>query len=155
AAVVASTSIGAPGLIEAGSQSAQGFFDFESPPSDAAPSAPAVSLAEQIDGTARDYQLQMQAYALALRELLPAEAKLRSLRATLHFIDPNVEKSVPSTLLEPDTCARAIDDAMQQIASLDGTLDAEAFPPLPATHCRMCNFRDLCVAGQDWLRQNR
>jgi hypothetical protein len=50
---------------------------------------------------------------------------------------------------------RAIDDATLQIASLDGTLDAEAFPPLPATHCRMCNFRDLCVAGQDWLRQNR
>ena len=152
-AVVASTSIGAPGLIESGSQSAQGFFDFESPPPDAAPSAPAVSLAEQIDGTARDYQLQMQAYALALRELLPAETKLRSLRATLHFIDPNVEKSVPATLLEPDTCARAIDDAMRQIASLDGTLDAEAFPPLPATHCRMCKFLDLCAAGRDWLNQ--
>jgi len=147
--VVAATSIG---VIESGSQSAQGFLDFESPLPDSAPSAPAFSLAEQIDGTARDYQLQMQAYALALRELLPAGTKLRSLRATLHFIDPNVEKSVSSTLLELETCARAIDEAMLRIALLDGTLDAEAFPPLPATHCRMCNFRDLCPAGLEWLR---
>jgi hypothetical protein len=145
-AVVATTSTRA---IESGSQSGQGFLDFEAPPPD---TAPAVSLDEQIDGTARDYQLQMQAYALALRELLPAGARLNSLRATLHFIDPNVERSVSSTLLEADTCARAIDDAMMMIASLDGTLDAEAFPPLPASHCRMCKFRDLCPAGREWLR---
>ncbi len=151
-AVVASTSTGASNAFKSGSQPAQGFLDFQSPQPDAAPSAPAFSLAEQIDGTARDYQLQMQAYALALRELLPAGTKLRSLRATLHFIDPNVEKSVSSTLLELETCARAIDEAMLRIALLDGTLDAEAFPPLPATHCRMCNFRDLCPAGLEWLR---
>jgi ATP-dependent helicase/nuclease subunit A len=148
-AVVAST---LASVIESGPQSAQGFFDFESQPSDATASAPAVSLDEQIDGTARDYQLQMQAYALALRELLPAGTKLSSLRATLHFIDPNVEKSVSSTLLESETCAGAIDDAMMAIASLDGTLDAEAFQPWPATHCRMCKFLDLCAAGRDWLR---
>jgi ATP-dependent helicase/nuclease subunit A len=150
-AVVASTSTRARGVIEPGSPSAQGFFDFESPPPEGPPFAGAVSLDEQLDGAARDYQLQMQAYALALRELLPAGTKLRSLRATLHFIDPNVEKSVPSTLLDPETCARAIDDATLQIASLDATLDAEAFPPLPATHCRMCKFLDLCAAGRDWL----
>jgi ATP-dependent helicase/nuclease subunit A len=162
--LVASTSIGAPGVIESGSRSAQGLFDFESQRPDAAPSAPAVSLAEQIDGTARDYQLQMQAYALALRELLYGTArsservkrsmglKINTLRATLHFIDPNVERSVSSTLLEPETCARTIDDAMMAIASLDSTLDAEAFPPLPAPHCRICNFRDLCPAGREWLR---
>jgi ATP-dependent helicase/nuclease subunit A len=176
-AVVAATSTSA---IESGSQSGQGFFDFESQP-EVAPAAPAVSLEAQIDGTAHDYQLQMQAYALALRELLsvrtrsgpgspigqpargggsdgvtelsgPEPFNLNSLRATLHFIDPNVERSVSSTLLEADTCARAIDDAMMSIASLDGTLDAEAFPPLPATHCRMCKFVDLCAAGRDWLR---
>ncbi len=170
-AVVASRSLGAPGVIESGSQSAQGLFDFESQRAEGPASAPEVSLEEQIDGTAHDYQLQMQAYALALRELFSVRTRsgsdgitaassqesinLNSLRATLHFIDPNVEKSVSSTLLEPETCARTIDDAMMAIASLDGTLDAEAFPPLPAAHCRMCNFRDLCVAGQDWLRQNR
>ncbi|HSP63037.1 MAG TPA: UvrD-helicase domain-containing protein [Pyrinomonadaceae bacterium] len=154
-AVVASSSIGATGVIESGSRSAQGLFDFEAPQTEGPPSAAAVSLAEQIDGTARDYQLQMQAYALALRELLPTGTRLNSLRATLHFIDPNVERSVSSALLDPETCVRAIDEAMRAITSLDGTLDAEAFPPLPATHCRMCNFRDLCVAGQDWLRQNR
>ncbi|HVS20271.1 MAG TPA: 3'-5' exonuclease, partial [Pyrinomonadaceae bacterium] len=154
-AVVASTSIGAPGVIESGSQPAQGFFDFESRKADATPRRPVVSLEEQIDAAARDYQLQMQSYALALRELLPAETKLNSLRATLHFIDPNVEVSVSSTLLEPETCGRAIDDAIFRIASLDGTLDAEAFPPLPATHCRICKFVDLCAPGRDWLSQHR
>ena len=168
---VASTSIGAPGVIESGSRSAQGLFDFESQQTDVAPSVSAVSLEEQIDGTARDYQLQMQAYALALRELFSVRTRsgsdgitaassqesinLNSLRATLHFIDPNVEKSVSSTLLEPEICARTIDDAMMAIASLDSTLDAEAFPPLPAAHCRICKFVDLCAPGRDWLKQNR
>jgi ATP-dependent helicase/nuclease subunit A len=135
------------------------------------------SIEEQIQMTAADYQLQMQAYALALRELLsvrtqsgsdrvrtrsgsdgvdessPKEPlKLNSLRATLHFIDPNVEISLPASLLDQDACAKAIDEAMIEIAALDGTLDAEQFPPLPATHCRMCNFRELCPAGRDWLR---
>jgi ATP-dependent helicase/nuclease subunit A len=150
-AVVASTSIGAPGAIESGSRSTQGLFDFESQPPEGPPSAAALSLEEQIDRTAHDYQLQMQAYALALRELLPAGTRLNSLRATLHFIDPNVEKSVSANLLELETCARAIDDAILRIASLDGTLDAERFPPLPARHCRICNFLELCPAGREWL----
>jgi ATP-dependent helicase/nuclease subunit A len=154
-AVVSATAIGAPGVIESGSQPAQGFFDFESQQAEGPPFASEVSLEQQIDGTAHDYQLQMQGYALALRELLPAETKLNSLRATLHFIDPNIEVTVLSTLLEPETCVRAIDDAMLRIASLDGTLDAEAFRPLPATHCRICRFVDLCAPGRDWLSQHR
>ena len=36
--------------------------------------------------------------------------------------------------------------------SHDGTLDADQFPPLPATHCRICNYRDICPAGRGWLR---
>jgi ATP-dependent helicase/nuclease subunit A len=152
-AIVASASVGTVGN-KSGPQPAQAFFDFEAPNAQATSSAPAVSLEQQIDGAARDYQLQMQAYALALRELLPAETKLSTLRATLHFIDPNIEKSVSAALLGPEACARAIDEAMLAIASLDGTLDAEAFPPLPATHCRICNFVDLCAAGRDWLSQH-
>src|SRR5438270_13541150 len=82
-----------------------------------------------------------------------SQFKINNLRATLHFIDPNVEIGIASTLLASQSCARAIDDAMLAIASLDGMIDAEMFPPNPATHCRMCNFRELCQAGQDWLRQ--
>jgi ATP-dependent helicase/nuclease subunit A len=127
----------------------------------------APSISEQIQTTAADYHLQMQAYALALRELLSVSTrsgsdgiadassekslKIRSLRATLHFIDPNVEISVPASLLAEDACAETIDDAMTTIALLDGTLDAEQFPPFPASHCRMCNYRDMCPAGREWL----
>ncbi len=155
---------------------AQAAFDFDSAfeagaieeveTVDASDMAPSIS--EQIQTTAADYHLQMQAYALALRELLSVSTrsgsdgiadassekslKIRSLRATLHFIDPNVEISVPASLLAEDICAETIDDAMTTIALLDGTLDADQFPPLAASHCRMCNYRDMCPAGREWLR---
>src|SRR5260370_9774070 len=143
------------------SQRAEGLFDFERASEDVASGGnktstdSEVSFTAQAETLAHDYQLQMQAYALALRELLPKSVKVNSLRATLHFIEPNLEVALESDLLEHDNCVRMIDDAMLQIAALDGTLDAELFPPLPATHCRMCNFLELCPAGRGWLRKNR
>ncbi|HEY5073158.1 MAG TPA: hypothetical protein VII34_00575, partial [Pyrinomonadaceae bacterium] len=177
------------------SKPAQAFFNFEAVseevPAQVISSAagsvvePELSIEEQAEAVARDYQLQMQSYALSLRALLghrtgsgpgfprgqpgggsdrvnespdtplANEFKINTLRATLHFIDPNVEISLPASLLDQDTCARAIDDAMLSIAALDGTLDTDLFPPLPATHCRICNFLELCPAGREWLRQHR
>lgn len=154
------------------SSPAQAFFDFdaieEKTPADVAsfaevvPAQPEPSIMNQAETIAHDYQLQMQSYALALRELLEvsrgsgSDHKLRinSLRATLHFIDPNVEISLPAELLDQDTCAQAIDEAMLSISTLDGTLAAELFPPQPAMHCRICNFLELCPAGREWLDQH-
>ena len=133
-------------------QAAQGVFNFEAASAGEARDA---SLQDRINATAYDYQLQMQAYALALRELLPGDINLRSLRATLHFIDPNVEVALDTALLDRQSCAQAIDQAMSTIAELDSTLEADQFPPAPATHCRMCNFLDLCPAGREWLRSAR
>ncbi|MEK6333525.1 MAG: UvrD-helicase domain-containing protein [Acidobacteriota bacterium] len=136
----------------------QGLFDFDAVPevlpvNEVTPAYQSeTSFQAQAESIARDYQLQMQAYALALRELLPKDVKVNSLRATLHFIDPNLEIALAGEMLEPETCKRMIDEAMLQIVSLEGTLDAESFPPLPATHCRMCNFLELCPAGREWLR---
>lgn len=155
--------------------SAQGLLNFEGPeavdgqnvepPGESTENS--ISIDDQVNALAADYQLQMQAYALALRELLgyttrthhgtervtrTEDLKINSLRATLHFLDPNVEMSLPASLLEHGNCAKAIDDAMKAIASLDGTLDPDNFPPFPAVHCRICNFRDLCPAGREWLR---
>jgi ATP-dependent helicase/nuclease subunit A len=169
---------------EIGSQPTQAFFNFETIEEEVAaevsttaavlPPESEGSIAEQAETVAHDYQLQMQSYALALRELLrvstasssdrvpPAEEsslegglKINTLRATLHFIDPNIEISLPDALLDQETCARAIDKAMLSIAILDGTLDANLFPPLTATHCRICNFLELCPAGRDWMKQQR
>jgi ATP-dependent helicase/nuclease subunit A len=147
------------------SQPAQAFFNFETVEEEASAevvttadiftSGPERSIAAQAESVARDYQLQMQSYALALRELLPSDARISSLRATLHFIDPNIEISLPAALLDQQTCARAIDDAMLSISTLDGRLNADLFPPLPATHCRICNFLELCPAGREWLKQQR
>jgi ATP-dependent helicase/nuclease subunit A len=147
----------------AGSKPAQGLFDFESAAEEKsahlseAEVVPAAAISDsverQIETVTRDYQLQMQSYALALRELLPANTRINSLRATLHFIDPRVEVSLPAALLDQDACAMAIDEAMLRIATLDGTLEADLFPPIPATHCRICNFLELCPAGREWLKQ--
>ena len=136
-------------------QPGQAAFDFEVVAEDVAveESAPAVSFEDQIDNAARDYRLQMQGYALALRELLPHDVRINSLRATLHFIHPNVEATVANDLLEIETCARAIDDAMSEIALVDGTLEMEQFPPITNSHCRMCNYLSFCAAGREWLRE--
>jgi hypothetical protein len=166
---------------EIGSQPKQALFNFEVVKEEAGeevittgdvlPLEPQLSISEQAENVARDYRLQMQAYALALRELLRYRTgsssdrvkdstseqplKINTLRATLHFIDPNIEISLPAALVDQETCARAIDDAMLSISKLDGTLEADLFPPLPATHCRICNFLELCPAGRDWLNLRR
>ncbi|HXM35536.1 MAG TPA: hypothetical protein VN920_10145, partial [Pyrinomonadaceae bacterium] len=75
------------------------------------------------------------------------------IEVTLHFLDPNVEYSLPEELLSPSACSRAIDQAMTEIVS---ARDPEDFPVHPASHCRMCNFLELCAAGREWLsRQER
>lgn len=158
------------------SRPAQGLFDFDAVFEEVSDNvhagylslaAPAASIEAQISHTAHDYQLQMQSYALALRELLyqsaggeetqaaalnGAGSRITSVRATLHFIDPNLELTLPADLLDETACAQAIDRAMATIAALDGTLDAESFPPNPAAHCRICNFLELCPAGKDWVK---
>jgi ATP-dependent exoDNAse (exonuclease V) beta subunit len=109
------------------------------------------SINDQVERVANDYRLQMQGYALALRELLPADVRIQTLRATLHFIEPQIEFSVPASLLEEVTCARNVDEAMKIIALVEGTLEADQFPPLPAAHCRTCNFLEMCPAGKEWM----
>ena len=99
----------------------------------------------EIRAAADDYQIQMQAYALAARELIPEAG---SVRVTLHFLDPNVEVSLPEELLEAGACARAIDEAMMSIVSSSAP---ESFDPKPADHCRVCNFSGFCDAGRQWL----
>ncbi|HUS11932.1 MAG TPA: UvrD-helicase domain-containing protein [Pyrinomonadaceae bacterium] len=110
------------------------------------------SLEEQVRSTALDYQLQMQAYALAVRQLVPSLVEGSTVISTLHFLEPNVEFHLPSDLLSPDACMRAIDDAMAQIVS---SREPNEFPVHTATHCRMCNFLGICKAGREWLRSQR
>ncbi len=134
--------------------SAQLGFDFSSAPIDPAvvvETAPSVS--EQVTQAAMDYQLQMQAYALAVRELLPDLATSGRVKVTLHFLQPNVEVQLSTDALQPETCAAAIDEAMLEIVS---AYEPQEFPVEPATHCRMCNFLEICTSGRQWLaRQAR
>jgi ATP-dependent helicase/nuclease subunit A len=124
-------------------------FDFEaSPPPKPINRHP--SLEDALKIAAEDYQLQMQSYALAVRELLPSLTGAK-VRVTLHFLDPNVEVHLADELLEPARCEQAVDEGMQRsIFSADPRL----FPVKTAPHCRMCNFLSVCEAGKQWVREN-
>ncbi|HKO97520.1 MAG TPA: UvrD-helicase domain-containing protein [Pyrinomonadaceae bacterium] len=124
-------------------------FDFDQP------SVPATeqtqsSVDDQVRIAASDYQLQMQAYALAVTELMPELKQAGfSITSTLHFLDPNVEFHFAGEQLSTEACARAIDDAMIDIVS---SFEPSQFPFRPASHCRMCNFLSICQAGREWVR---
>lgn len=112
-----------------------------------------VSVNDQVRIAASDYQLQMQAYALAVRELLPSPADAGiSITSTLHFLDPNVEFHLDADLLSPDACMRAIDAAMMEIVS---SAEPVQFPVRAAAHCRMCSFLGICPAGRERVRELR
>jgi ATP-dependent exoDNAse (exonuclease V) beta subunit len=113
-------------------------FDFESPKN------------ESVHTAAEDYELQMQAYALAVRELLPSLTGDK-LRVTLHFLEPNIEVHLADALLEPANCKQAIDEAMQRTIYSSDPAD---FPVKTAPHCRMCNFLRVCNAGKEWMQEH-
>ena len=124
-------------------------FDFEDEP----PPKPVnrhPSLEEALKLAAEDYQLQMQAYALAVRELLPSLSRGK-IRVTLHFLDPNVEVHLADELLEPARCEQAVDEGMQRTIF---SSDPANFPVKTAPHCRMCNFLSVCEAGKKWVAEN-
>lgn len=130
------------------STTSQFSFDFENPVHVTTTVEPD-SIDSALQATARDYQLQMQAYALAVRELIPSTSNAR-IRVTLHFLEPNLEVHLPDELLEPVRCERAIDEAMLRIVS---STEPEHFPVHTAPHCRVCNFVRVCAPGRDWLRE--
>ncbi|HSE38525.1 MAG TPA: PD-(D/E)XK nuclease family protein, partial [Blastocatellia bacterium] len=99
----------------------------------------------EIEATATDYRVQMQAYALAARDLIP---DVVNVRVTLHFLGPDVEVSLPDELLEREACAVAIDETMRALVS---SSSPEDFTASPAEHCRICAFVDLCPPGRKWL----
>jgi ATP-dependent helicase/nuclease subunit A len=101
----------------------------------------------EVEELAIDYRIQMQAYALAVRDLIP---NVHAVKVTLHFLDPDFEVSLVDDLLDRETCAAAIDRSMTGLVS---STSPEDFPVNPAEHCRICNFLDLCVAGRRWLRE--
>jgi ATP-dependent exoDNAse (exonuclease V) beta subunit len=122
-------------------------FDFNAP----APKSIEVtqsSIDERVRSAAADYQLQMQAYALAVRELMPTLPGGSTIISTLQFLEPNVEFHLPAEMLAPDVCKRAIDDAMMKIVSSG---EPGEFPVHTAAHCRMCNFLGICSAGRDYV----
>jgi ATP-dependent exoDNAse (exonuclease V) beta subunit len=109
------------------------------------------SIEDQVRIAASDYQLQMQAYALAVRELMPSLMNEGSaVISTLHFLDPNVEFHLSADLLAPEVCTRAIDEAMMMIVSSG---EPRQFPVRTAAHCRMCNFLGICPAGREFVHE--
>ena len=134
---------------------AQIAFDFSAPPTqkqEISPAAAGAELAEQVAALADDYRLQMQAYALAVRQLLPDVNTSGPIKATLHFLQPNIEYQLPDELLDHSTCESALDEAMLRLVQ---SVEPEQFPTSPAVHCRSCSFLNACQAGRLWLRSSR
>jgi hypothetical protein len=128
-------------------------FDFKAPEPQEEPVVAEASLEDQVRIAATDYQLQMQAYALAVRELMPALVnESSSIVSTLHFLDPNIEFHSSADLLSSEACRRAIDEAMMQIVSAS---EPREFPVHTAVHCRRCNFLGICPAGREFVRTLR
>ncbi len=122
-------------------------FDFNAPAEKPRAVVPESSVDERVAIAASDYQLQMQAYALAVSELAPSLLTDGSrIVSTLHFLEPNVEFHLSAGLLSPDACMGAIDGAMLRIVSSG---EPREFPVRTATHCRMCNFLSICPAGRN------
>ena len=117
-------------------------FDFEHTPVDRQ-----ASMSAALQTTSEDYELQMQSYALAVRELLPSLSET-PINVTLHFLQPNVEVHLSDELLKPEQCQAAVDAAMLRIVSSASPVD---FPVKPAPHCRSCSFLSLCSAGRQFL----
>lgn len=105
------------------------------------------SLNAALRAAANDYKLQMQAYALAIRELIPSLSESK-IRVTLHFLEPNLEFHLADEMLEASASRQAIDLAMQEIVASN---EPSEFPVKPAAHCRMCNFLRVCTAGREFL----
>jgi hypothetical protein len=131
-------------------------FDFDAPAEKVRAAMPDSSIDASVDErvaiAARDYQLQMQAYALAVRELVPSLPDGSKVISTLHFLEPNVEYHLTADLLSPEACRRAIDEAMMRIVSSG---EPDEFPVHTAAHCRMCNFLGICNAGRAYVRSMR
>ena len=127
-------------------------FDFDATAEKPSAAIPDSSVDERVAMAALDYQLQMQAYALAVRELVPALPEGSKIISTLHFLEPNVEFHLAADLLSPEACRRAIDEAMLKIVSSG---EPDEFPVHTATHCRMCNFLGICNAGRAYVRSMR
>ena len=126
-------------------------FDFMPRLKSRGPQTQDSSVDERVAIAARDYQLQMQAYTLAVRELVPA-LQGSEVISTLHFLEPNVEFHLTADLLSPEACREAIDEAMMNIAASG---EPAEFPVHTATHCRMCNFLGICNAGRSYVRSMR
>jgi ATP-dependent exoDNAse (exonuclease V) beta subunit len=139
----------APVELREQSKSAQFAFDFDRTSTNTVTTIG--SFAEALRSAAQDYQLQMQAYALALRELVPSLKESR-IQVTLHFLEPNLQFHLSDELLRASACEQAIDEAI--LAIIAAQKPAE-FPVKPAQHCRTCNFLRICPAGREFLQQEK
>jgi ATP-dependent exoDNAse (exonuclease V) beta subunit len=129
------------------SKSAQFAFDFDRTATNTVTTIG--SFDEALRSAAQDYQLQMQAYALALRELVPSLKDSR-IQVTLHFLEPNLQFHLNDELLRASACEQAID---QGILAIIAAQKPSEFPVAPAQHCRTCNFLRICPAGREFLKQ--
>jgi ATP-dependent helicase/nuclease subunit A len=107
------------------------------------------SVANAIESAAAGVRIQMQVYSLAAWDLLPG---LRQVKATLHFVHPNIEYGLSAELLEAGECGAAVDDltSKARAASDDGV-----YPPRTGRHCKTCGFLTICQPGRQAVKTSQ
>ncbi|MGH9897522.1 MAG: UvrD-helicase domain-containing protein, partial [Pyrinomonadaceae bacterium] len=103
-----------------------------------------LSFEKQVQAAANEYLLQMQAYALAVRELVP---DVGTVKLTLHFLGAGIEVHLDGEKsVSAEECASAIDGILMEMISASSRSN---FPAHPGSYCRMCNFLEICHQGRE------
>lgn len=93
---------------------------------------------EQVERTAKEYELQMRVYALVAKGLMGLE----NVRAQLYFLEPNVLYDIGPDVLNPASTAHAVDTLCEALLKANATKSFVANPEVD--RCRHCSCYAFC-----------
>jgi CRISPR/Cas system-associated exonuclease Cas4 (RecB family) len=92
--------------------------------------------AAEVEAKAADYELQLQIYSLAVREIFGRSPDA----AYLHFLAPDVMREV-------NISAAALEEAEKSIAAFFEAHRSGSFPQHPGEHCFSCGYQEAYCPG--------
>jgi ATP-dependent helicase/nuclease subunit A len=93
---------------------------------------------EEVPELAGEYELQMRAYALGVRQAMRVE----DVRAEFYFLEPNARFEIDPARLDATETAQEINELCKQILTVRHMRDATARPS--PSRCRRCQYVSFC-----------
>ncbi|QUV84493.1 UvrD-helicase domain-containing protein [Chloracidobacterium aggregatum] len=87
------------------------------------------------------YRLQLQIYALALRELTP---NVKEVRATLHFLAPDEKFELPANQAGKEAAAHAVNKVINELVAIRTFAETD-FEAKPGARCQLCRYANVCA----------